>query len=103
LKKFVNKNEKEKFNNKSKKIKGNCPIFKVGDVFFIENGYILKLDKPICLHALTSIMPYYVALSRGINPEELGIGKGNKAYVQCLDACQYTGGGTIIFEIIVEG
>jgi uncharacterized repeat protein (TIGR04076 family) len=45
-------------------------------------------------------MPYYVALYRGIDPRKLGLSKdGKKAYVQCLDACNYTGGGTVIFEI----
>ena len=93
---------KKKLIIKVKEIKGNCPIFKEGDKFFIENGFVLRLEKPICLHALTSIMPYYIALSRGIKPEELRLGKENKAYVQCLDPCKYTGGGTVIFEIIVE-
>ncbi len=86
-----------------KEIKGNCPVFEVGDNFFIENGYILKTKNPICMHSLTAIMPYYVALSRGIGPESLGLGEGKKAYVQCVDPCEYTGGGTVIFEIIVEG
>ena len=93
---------KKKLIIKVKEIKGNCPIFKIGDTFFIENGYILKLEKPICMHSLTSIMPYYVALSRGIKPQELGLGKDNKVYVQCLDPCEYTGGGTVIFEIIIS-
>ncbi len=30
----------------------------------------------------------------------LGLTKeGNKAYLQCLDPCEITGGGTVIFEI----
>jgi len=34
-------------------------------------------------------MPYYVALSKGINPVELGLAKGGKkAYVECLDPCK---------------
>ena len=93
---------KKKLIIKVKEIKGNCPIFKIGDTIFIENGYILRLEKPICMHSLTSIMPYYVALSRGIKPQELGLGKDNKAYVQCLDPCEYTEGGTVIFEIIIS-
>jgi uncharacterized repeat protein (TIGR04076 family) len=45
-------------------------------------------------------MPYYVALYRGVDPKELGLSKdGRKAYVQCLDPCDYTGGGTVTFEI----
>ncbi len=87
---------------KVKEVKGKCPVFNIGDTFFIENGYLLKLEKPICMHSLASIIPYYVALSRGVKPEGIGIGKSNKAYVQCLDPCEYTGGGTVIFEISVE-
>ena len=82
-------------------VKGNCPIYKIGDKFFIENGYILKSNIPLCMHSLTSIMPYYVALSRGIKPKDLGLGNGNIAYVQCLDPCEYTGGGTVVFRINV--
>ena len=63
----------------------------------------MKLEKPICMHSLTSIMPYYIASSKGVKPVDLGIGKGNKVYVQCLDACEYTGGGTVFFEISVGG
>jgi uncharacterized repeat protein (TIGR04076 family) len=85
-----------------KEIKGKCPAFKEGDEFFIYDGYLLKTDFPLCLHALSSLMPYYVALSRGIKPEELNLGKDGRAYVQCLDPCEYTGGGTVIFEIHVK-
>jgi uncharacterized repeat protein (TIGR04076 family) len=48
-------------------------------------------------------MPYYNALFRGIDPQDLGLSNDrNKAYVQCLDPCDYTGGGTVIFEIVRE-
>ena len=83
-------------------VKGNCPAFKKGDVFYICDGFLLKSEFPLCLHALSSLMPYYVALSRGIKPEEINLGKNGKAYVQCLDPCDYTGGGTVIFEILVK-
>jgi len=86
---------------KVKEIKGNCPVYKKGDSFSILDGYKLKADKPICMHSLASLMPYYVGLSKGISSEELGLGK-EKARVQCLDPCSYTGGGTVIFEIGVE-
>ena len=37
------------------------------------------------MHSLEAIMPYYVALNRGVNLVELGLAKEeNKAYVQCL-------------------
>ena len=82
-----------------KEVKGHCPVFKVGDVFHIVDGYKLRADRLICMHALTSLMPYYVALSHGISPQALGLGDGGRAYVQCLDPCEYTNGGTVVFEI----
>lgn len=52
------------------------------------------------MHSLASLMPYYVALSKGIDPKTLGLAKeGNKAYLQCSDPCRLTGGGTVAFEV----
>jgi hypothetical protein len=37
---------------------------------------------------------------RGVDPKELGLSKdGKKAYIQCLDPCEFTGGGTVVFEM----
>lgn len=83
-------------------IQGNCPVYEVGDTFLIVDGYKLSTKKPICMHSLASLMPYYVAISHGINPEELGLGDGNMAYVQCLDPMRKTGGGTVTFSILRE-
>ena len=81
-------------------VKGLCPIYKVGDAFHLIDGFKLVAERPLCMHSLSSLMPYYVALSRGISPTELGLAqKGKVAYVQCLDPCEYTGSGTVIFEI----
>ena len=85
-----------------KEIKGSCPVFKPGDNFSINNGYILISQNPLCMHSLTCILPYYVSLSKGIAPEMLGLGKNGKAYLQCLDPCEYTGGGTVIFEVLIK-
>lgn len=83
---------------------GRCPVYKEGDSFLIESGYKLHSNKPICMHSLASLMPYYVALSRGVEPTELGLAKeGKVAYVQCLDPCDLTGGGTVIFAVRSEG
>ena len=87
------------------RIKGNCPVFHVGDSFYIEEGFRLKMgeQKEICMHALASILPYYVALSRAVEPRELGLNKedSNVAYVQCLDPVDETDGGTVTFAIEV--
>ena len=86
-----------------KEIIGNCPVYKISDRIVLEEGYkinLMKSSSTICMHSLSSIMPYYVALSKGILPKDIGLAKeGDKAYIQCLDPCEYTGGGTVIFEI----
>jgi len=84
-------------------IRGECPVFNVGDIITIEGPRIdLKNTDAVCTHAFASLMPYIVALRKGIKPSELGLGKGDKAYVQCLDpGPPYTDGGTVIFEITV--
>ena len=84
------------------KIKGICPVYKVGVRIVIDDGYRLNLEETdnVCMHSLASIMSYYVALSKGVDPKTLGLAKeGNKAYLQCLDPCEFTGGGTVIFEV----
>ena len=81
-------------------IKGRCPVYEVGDTFEIKDGFRLKSSKCLCMHSLAAVLPYYVALSRGISPRDLGLAeKGNIAYVQCLDPCHLTGGGTVVFAI----
>jgi uncharacterized repeat protein (TIGR04076 family) len=85
-----------------KEIRGHCPVYEADDSFHIVEGYKLQTTHAICMHSLTSLMPYYVALSRGIPPKELGLDGGERAYVQCLDPCEYTGGGTVVFEITRE-
>ena len=89
----------------------------------------LQKTSSICMHSLASIFPYYVALSNDVDPDNLGLtkkknykryddihksnqdknnvgnnnntikGEGKSAFVQCLDPCKYTGGGTVVFEI----
>ncbi|GAB6100805.1 TIGR04076 family protein [Thermococcus atlanticus] len=84
-------------------IRGKCPVFKRGDRIVIEGPKInLEETDAICTHAFASLLPYIVALRKGIKPRELGLGRGEKAYIQCLDpGPPYTDGGTVIFEITV--
>jgi len=85
-----------------KEITGRCPVYKMRDQIVIEDGCRINLNETtaICMHSLSAIMPYYVALNKGVGPKELGLTKeGNKAFIQCLDPCKYTGGGTVIFEV----
>lgn len=84
-------------------IKGNCPVYHTGDSFFLDQGYILDPKKScrVCMHSLASILPYHVALSHGTAPASIGLNKKdeNRAFLQCLDPCAYTGGGTVTFEV----
>ncbi len=83
-------------------IKGSCPVYKVGDEFTIADGY--RLDTAvscphICMHSLASLLPYYNAL-RFKPGRDFGLAKeGDRAYLQCLDPFEHTGGGTAVFEV----
>ena len=75
-----------------KEVRANCPAHKVGDSFTLKSGYLLVSDIPVCMHALSAIMPYYNAL-RVSEPAQWGLdGKDDKtrAYVQCPDAASHT-------------
>jgi len=83
-------------------IKGNCSVYKVGDRIVLDEGYKLNCDETdnLCMHSLGSILPFYNSIYRGVDPRDIGLSKdGKSAYVHCLDPCNYTGGGTVIFEI----
>ena len=84
-------------------IKGECPVYKLGDRIVLNQGYILDPENTdiVCMHSLTSILPYYVALAKGVSAKDLGLASNGseEAYVQCLDPCERTGGGTVVFEI----
>lgn len=89
---------------KVKEVIGNCPVYNINDSFILEDGYKLISDKPLCMHSLSSIIPFYNAL-RVENPDKFGIaGKEDKntGFIQCPDACSYTNGGTVIFELSKE-
>jgi len=84
-----------------KEIHGSCPVYKVGDSFTLESGFKLVTSIPLCMHSLSSLLPYYNALQVS-EPSRWGLSGKNdatKAYVQCLDPMTYTKGGTVVFEI----
>jgi uncharacterized repeat protein (TIGR04076 family) len=90
------------------KVHGECPTHQVGDQFFIEDGHKLISSKPVCMHALQGLSPYYIPLSRGIPPYDLGLTaidadqSSPEAFIHCLDPVQITGGGNVVFKIRVE-
>jgi len=89
---------------KVERIEGKCGLYEKGDKFLIEQGWLLASNKPVCLHALASLMPCYVALANGVDPAELGLTSKDgldpgAAYVRCFDPCDITGGGSVTFRI----
>ena len=58
------------------------------------------------MHLPASLSPYHVTLSKEILPKSLGLSgtkeKEERTYVQCLDPCEITSGGIVIFEVSVE-
>jgi len=83
------------------RIEGHCPVYNLGDSFLLKDGFRLASDKPLCMHALASLMPFYNAL-RFAQPEHLGLADKEhpgKAVIQCPDPCALTGGGTVTFSI----
>lgn len=86
-----------------KEIRGNCPVFKVGDRIVVVSPKIIvdKTDN-ICIHAFDCMLSMIVPLSRGVSFKQLGLAteEGERGYVQCLDPGKpYTDGGTVLFEI----
>jgi uncharacterized repeat protein (TIGR04076 family) len=85
------------------KVMGRCPVYQQGDSIVLKEGYILDVERSCspCLHSLASVFPYYNALRHGVAPTDLGLAPddGRPARIQCLDPCEYTGGGTVIMEI----
>ena len=86
-------------------IRGRCPAYNVGDKIVLDDGYKFNLQETTaaCMHSLASILPYHVAIAKGVAPNQMGLAhkseQDGKAYVHCLDPCEFTGGGTTTFSI----
>lgn len=82
-------------------VKGYCPVHEVGDKIMIDGPRIvLEKTDAVCIHALSSLLHYVVALDENADPVKLGLSKEKeKAYIQCIDPGEpYTSGGTVIFK-----
>ena len=85
-------------------LKGTCPVFRHGDRMVFLKGYRLDLDETdaLCSHAMGVLLPWLAALSKGVEPRQLGLAReGDKdAHVHCPDpGGEHTGGGTVLFRI----
>jgi len=82
-------------------IKGKCPVHKVGDKIVIDGPkIILEKTDAVCVHALSSLLHYVIALDEGVDPIKLGLSKDRRnAFIQCVDPGEpYTSGGTVVFR-----
>lgn len=84
-------------------IRGTCPVHKIGDRIVIDGPRIvLEQTDAVCVHALSSLLHYVIALDEKVDPVKLGLSKPQdreKAYIQCVDPGEpYTSGGTVIFK-----
>jgi len=84
-------------------IRGECPVYKVGDKMVIEGPKIvLEETDAVCVHALSTLLHYVVALDEGADAVKLGLTKPEEkeyAYMQCVDPGEpYTHGGTVVFK-----
>jgi len=76
-------------------------VHKVGDKMVIDGPRIvLEETDAVCVHALSSLLHYIIALDEGVDPRKLGLSKEeSQAYIQCVDPGEpYTSGGTVIFK-----
>ena len=85
------------------KIKGFCPVFKMGDKIIINDPeIILNESDALCTHALSTILHYTTILEHDWCPVKLGLTTEKEpdcAYMQCVDPGKpYTNGGTVIFK-----
>ncbi|MFX1519503.1 MAG: TIGR04076 family protein [Promethearchaeota archaeon] len=88
----------------AKKITGKCPVYKENWKTVICGPHIdLEKSDAACIHALSCLSTFSVALRDGIPPSSVGLAKEGKeevAYFQCLDpGPPYTDGGTVLFEV----
>ena len=84
-------------------IRGTCPVHKIGDKIVVEGPRIvLEQTDAVCVHALSSLLHYVIALDEKVDPVKLGLSKlqdKEQAYKQCVDPGEpYTSGGTVIFR-----
>ena len=82
-------------------IRGKCPVYRVGDKIVINGPeVVLEQTDAVCVHALSSLLHYVIALDENVDPRKLGLSRNKgSAYIQCVDPGDpYTDGGTVIFK-----
>jgi uncharacterized repeat protein (TIGR04076 family) len=84
------------------KIKGCCPIYKIGDKITIEEFYINSQNSQnICIHAFSAMSTLLSAFLHNCSATKLGIGsEENTGYIRCPDpGPPCTRGGNVLFKL----
>ncbi len=83
-------------------IKGNCPIYRIGDEIIFNKYYIdTSKSAPVCIHAFLSMASIIYAASHGVSLKDTGIGENDdEGFLTCPDpGPPYTCGGSVLFKI----
>ncbi len=84
-----------------KEVRGYCAAgYKPGDCFELDR-FLLRGEKPVCIHAFLAMSTLAYAMARGASARQLGIGEEDDAgYVSCPDpGPPRTRGGNVVFEL----
>jgi uncharacterized repeat protein (TIGR04076 family) len=84
-------------------VRGHCPVHRAGDRIVVDGAKVLLGETDaLCVHALSTLLHYVVALDEGVDPVKLGLTRESDrehAYMQCVDPWKpYTEGGTVVFR-----
>lgn len=83
-------------------VRGRCTLgYEPGDLIVLKDFYIEKSSKPLCLHALASMLTILILILKQYSGRELGLSsRDDEAYVQCPDpGGVLTSGGSVVFRI----
>ena len=83
-------------------IRGECPVYKMGDEIIIEGFYIKSGESAnVCMHAFSAMQTLLSAFMHGSSAKDLGIGtEKDIGYLRCPDpGSPYTLGGTVTFRL----
>ncbi|MFO7966932.1 MAG: TIGR04076 family protein [Archaeoglobaceae archaeon] len=86
-----------------KEVEGNCPIHTERDSYLIEeDGQSLRVLKgeKLCIYALSSMLPFFSALSRELESNDWMASESQSHVLQCPDPGPQKGGvATVYFEV----
>lgn len=83
-------------------VRGTCALnYEPGDRFVFRDFYLEESSKPLCLHALASMITVLTLMLKNYSGKMLGLSKDDDvAYLQCPDPGEpLSDGGTVLFKL----